>query len=60
MPSLLIFKDVNKKQEFGDGLPPGSYVYRDGNRRTLARAYSPSGSQSVSLNTKFQGKSFYF
>jgi hypothetical protein len=26
---VLIFKDVNKTQEFADGLPPGSEVYMD-------------------------------
>jgi hypothetical protein len=34
LPSVLIFKDVNKEQEFGDGLPSGSCVYMKGNRRT--------------------------
>jgi len=28
---VLIFKDIYKKQEFGDGLPPGSDVYMNQN-----------------------------
>ena len=27
LPQVLIFKDVNKTQEFADGLPPGSEVH---------------------------------
>ena len=27
MSPVLIFKDVNKTQQFADGLPPGSEVY---------------------------------
>jgi len=31
MSSVLIFKELNKKQMFGDGLPPGSDVYMNRN-----------------------------
>jgi len=30
LPPVLIFKDINKKQDFGDVLPPGSGVYMKG------------------------------
>jgi len=60
LSSVLIFKDVTKKEEFGDGLLPGSYVYMKGNRRILARTYAPSGSQNFTSSTEYQGRSCYF
>jgi hypothetical protein len=51
---VLIFKDIYKKQEFDDGLPPGSDVNMNRTCCTLARNYSSSDSQSIFSNTNFR------
>jgi hypothetical protein len=52
LPSLLICKGVNKKQEFGDGLYPGSYMYMNRKSTCISTDYSVSRSKSISSNTR--------
>jgi hypothetical protein len=52
--SVLLFSYVNKKQEFGDGIPPGLDLYMNRNSSYISTDLFNKSPQSIFSNTRFR------